>query len=279
MTFQAGCAILGVILTDQKTKTNKFAQQKGCNGEKIMAIDISKMRNKLSTLKGKGGQLAKFWKPQAGTQTVRILPTEDGDPFKSYFFHYGLNNESVLCPKHNFGEECAVCDFVAKLYNDGDEESREMAKKLVRKQRFFSPVLVRGEENEGARVWGYSKTVYQTLLETVLNPDYGDITDPETGVDIDLRYEKTAGKMYPETTLAFKRNSSPMCSGLSDEECSSILESVPDFDKLHKRRTSEEVQTLLDGFLSGDGEDKQETEKYGSAPASNVDDVLNSLMD
>lgn len=243
-----------------------------------MAIDISKMRNKLNTLKGKGGQLAKFWKPQAGTQTVRILPTEDGDPFKSFFFHYGLNNESVLCPKHNFGEECAVCDFVAKLYNDGDEESREMAKKLVRKQRFFSSVLVRGEENEGARVWGYSKTVYQTLLETVLNPDYGDITDPESGVDIDLRYEKTAGKLYPETMLAFKRNSSPMCSGLSDDECQNILDSVPDFDKLHKRRTSEEVQGLLEDFLSGDGEEKEETEKYGATQTNSVDDVLNSLM-
>jgi len=247
-----------------------------------MAIDISKMRNKLNTLKGKGGQQAKFWKPQAGTQTIRILPTEDGDPFKSYFFHYGLNNESTLCPKHNFGEECAICDFVSKLYNDKDEESREMAKKLVRKQRFFSPVLVRGEENEGARVWGYSKTVYQTLLETVLNPDYGDITDPETGVDIDLRYEKSAGKLYPETTLSFKRNSSAMCSGLSDDECEGILQSVPDFDKLQKRRTSEEVSAILESFLSGDGdgEEKEETQKYGTTTqASSVDDALSSLMD
>ena len=255
--------------------------REGCNGEKTMAIDISKMRNKLNTLKGKGGQLAKFWKPQTGTQTIRILPTEDGDPFKSYFFHYGLNNESVLCPKHNFGEECAVCDFVSKLYNDGDDESQEMARKLVRKQRFFSPVLVRGEEGEGARVWGYSKTVYQTLLETVLNPDYGDITDQENGVDIDLRYEKTAGKLYPETSLTFKRKSSMLCEDIEDEECQQLLETIPDFDKLHKRRSSEEVQSLLDNFLSSDGEDKEETEKYGTSTksTSNLDEALNSLLD
>jgi len=128
-------------------------------------------------------------------------------------------------------------------------------------------------------LWFYSKTVYQTLLETVLNPDYGDITDPETGVDIDLRYEKSAGKLYPETTLAFKRNSSAMCSGLSDDECESILESVPDFDKLQKRRTSDEVGALLESFLSGDGEEKEETEKYNTEQASSVDDALSSLMD
>jgi hypothetical protein len=245
-----------------------------------MAIDISKMRNKLNAAKGKSGQQAKFWKPQNGTQTIRILPTEDGDPFKSYFFHYGINNESILCPKHNFGEECAICDFVAKLYNDKDEESREMAKRLVKKQRFFSPVLIRGEEAEGARIWGYSKTVYTNLLETVLNPDYGDITDTESGTDIDLRYEKVSGKMYPETTLAFKRNSSAMCSGMTEDECESILSGVPDFDNLHKRRTSQEVQDLLDQHLSSDdSEDKEETTHYNTSSGSSIDDALNSLMD
>jgi hypothetical protein len=246
-----------------------------------MAIDISKMRNKLNASKGKNGQQAKFWKPQNGTQTIRVLPTEDGDPFKSYFFHYGINNESILCPKHNFGDDCAICEFVSKLYNDKDEESRQMASKLVKKQRFFSPILVRGEENEGARIWGYSKTVYQVLLETVLNPDYGDITDTENGVDIDLRYEKVAGKAYPDTSLTFKRKSSPMCSGLSDDECDELLSSIPDFDKIHKRRNSDEVRALLESFLNDDGEDKADTEKYGAStpPSSSIDDALSSLMD
>ena len=246
-----------------------------------MAIDISKMRQKLDASKGKGGNQAKFWKPQTGTQTVRILPTDDGDPFKAFFFHYGLGNESVLCPKHNFGEECKVCEFVSDLYNAGDEESKTLAKQLVRKQRFFSPVLVRGEEREGARIWGYSKTVYQTLLETVLNPEYGDITDTETGVDIDLRYEKTPGKLYPETTLSFKRNSSPMCTGLSDDECESILNSIPDFSKLHKRRTSAEVAEMLRDHLSADSEDvvdeSEGTTKYSTTEESTVDDAINAI--
>jgi hypothetical protein len=245
-----------------------------------MAIDISKMRDKLNTSKGKNVQQAKFWKPQTGVQTIRVLPTEDGDPFKAFFFHYGINNESILCPKHNFGDDCAVCDFVSKLYNDKDEESRQMATKLVKKQRFFSPILVRGEEGEGPRIWGYSKTVYQTLLETVLNPDYGDITDLENGVDIDLRYEKVAGKAYPDTSLTFKRKSSPMCSGMSDDECEEILNGLPDFDKIHKRRTSDEVRGLLENFLAGGDDEKEEVTKYSQAPStSSIDDALSSLMD
>lgn len=246
-----------------------------------MAIDISKMRAKLNNAKGKAGGQVKFWKPQIGTQTIRILPTQDGDPFKAYFFHYGLNNESLLCPKANFGEDCPVCALVSKLYNSGDDANKEFAKKIMKKQRFFSPVLVRGEEGEGPRIWGYSKTVYTILLETVLNPDYGDITDVENGVDIDLKYEKLAGKFYPETSLAFKRNSSPMCKGIGEDECEEILNGVPDFEKLHKRRTTEEIQEILDAFLAAEAaeEGTSETVKYGGDKPSAVDDALNSLMD
>jgi len=71
-----------------------------------------------------------------------------------------------------------------------------------------------------------------------------------------------------------------MCKGMSDDECEQILESIPDFDKLHKRRTSEEVQALLDSYLSGDSDGDTETTKYGGGSStSSVDDALNSLMD
>lgn len=249
-----------------------------------MAIDISKMRNKLDNLKGGGKQTnAKFWSPQEGVQTIRILPTTDGDPFKTFFFHYGLAKESILCPKGNFGEPCPICDFVSKLYNDKDEESRELASKIVKKQRFYTPILVRGDEKEGPKVWGYSKSTYQFLIETVLNPEYGDITDLDTGVDIDLEYGKKSGKKWPETKLVLKRRSSPMCKDMDADSCKDILARIPDFDKLHKRRTAEEIKTLLEQFLNGvgdtaiDDDDSEELSKFSEA--SSVDDALKSLRD
>lgn len=249
-----------------------------------MAIDISKMRNKLDSLKGGGKQSnAKFWSPQEGVQTIRILPTSDGDPFKTFFFHYGVAaKESILCPKGNFGDPCPICEFVTKLYNDKDEESRELASKLVKKQRFFSPILVRGDEKEGPKVWGYSKSTYQFLIETVLNPEYGDVTDLEEGVDIDLEYGKKSGKKFPETKLTLKRRSSPMCKDMDPESCKDILARIPDFDKLHKRRTADEIKILLEQFLAGaeagGSEDDGETVTKFDEPSS-VDDALKSLRD
>ena len=97
-----------------------------------------------------------------------------GDPFVSFFFHYNLSSEEragVLCPKANFGESCAVCDFVSKLFSDGTEDSKKLAKDLMKKQRFFTPVLVREKEGEGPKVWAYSKTVYEFILKSMLDPE------------------------------------------------------------------------------------------------------------
>ena len=104
-----------------------------------MALDLNKMKLKLSALKGNGGGSSVFWKPQDGEQTIRIMPTEDGDPFKDYHFHYmtinGKNN-SVMCPKRNFGDACPICDFASNLWNEGQNGTPgagDEAKKLFAK--------------------------------------------------------------------------------------------------------------------------------------------------
>ena len=145
-----------------------------------MGIDMDKMRAKLSALQNKSDKKSVFWRPQDGEQTIRIVPTPDGDPFKEYWFHYNVgNNPGFLSPKKNFGQDDPLDNFVRSLFKEGSDESIKMAKNLMARQRFFAPVIVRGEENEGVRLWGFGKTAYQELLNLVLNPDYGDITDVE----------------------------------------------------------------------------------------------------
>ena len=57
-----------------------------------MALDMAKMKAKLQELESGGRQKSDnvFWKPQEGDQDIRIVPTEDGDPFKVFHFHYNL---------------------------------------------------------------------------------------------------------------------------------------------------------------------------------------------
>jgi hypothetical protein len=257
-----------------------------------MAIDIKKMKAKLAALSNKGSRKDVLWSPKEGQKyTVRILPVPDGDPFKEFWFHYDLAPGGFLCPKKNYGEACAACEFASKLYKDKTEESAEMARKFVARQRFFSPIVVRGEEKEGVKVWGYGKTVYQDLLGYTLNPEYDDITDVDRGTDLNVTAAKNGNQSFASPKLTPARMPSKLCQG-SIEDCKELLESIPDIESLQKRKTSAEVSAILDQYLSGDSteeeveESSQETVKYASQQKKTlpkkeknpVDDAFEELM-
>ena len=152
------------------------------------------------------------------------------------------------------------------------------------RQRFFSPVIVRGEEEKGVRYWGYGKMAYKQLINLVLNPDYGDITDLETGSDLTIRYGKPAGAQYPQTEITPRRRSSPTFSpDISQQETLRILGSAPDFDEVfsESRKTPQEVGNMLDEWLSSDEDTGKNVEKYGNSDSSTsslVDEKLGQLL-
>tara|TARA_R100000008_G_C3574429_1_gene164274 strand:- start:186 stop:974 length:789 start_codon:yes stop_codon:yes gene_type:complete len=236
----------------------------------IMAINLEKMKEKYRALQQKGnGERNLFWKPQDGEQTIRIVPDPDGDPFKEYWFHYNVGNENgFLCPKRMHGDDCPVCEFVSKLYNTKDEEDRKMASNMRAKQRFFSPVVIRGEEDKGVRLWGYSKTVYERLLSLVLNPDYGDITDPEDGTDMVIDYGKKSGQLYPSTDVQPRRKSSALAKDKSQSR--EFMDSKIDYNSLFNSKTQEEIGNALEVHCNGVSDtEKPDVQSYKAAGTSN----------
>jgi hypothetical protein len=90
------------------------------------------------------------------------------------------------------------------------------------KMRTFVPVIVRGEEAEGVKFWGFGKEVYQELLGVIADPDYGDITDAENGRDITIEFlsAEEAGRSFPKTNIRVKPNTTPI------SENKNVLDSV-----------------------------------------------------
>lgn len=229
-----------------------------------MAINLELMRKKLAVLKGevkKETNNSPFFRPEEGEQDIRIVPSPDGDPFKEIYFHYNIPDHSggILCPKRNDGDKCPICDFASQLWKEytetNDEATKELAKQLFVRPRYFSPVVVRGSENQGVKYYGYGKKAYEMLLGYVLDPEYGDITDLDEGTDISLTYEKPAKKgpnSYPKTTLKMRRSTSPL---LADKrEASTLVNNAPTIDSLFadKRKTTREIEVILDNMMSGD---------------------------
>jgi len=246
-----------------------------------MAIDFDKIKEKLSRAKG-DSKSSVFWRPPEGESCIRIVPTADGDPFKEYWFHYNLGkNPAFLSPKKNFGEQDPLDDFIRKLFNEGTDDSIRMAKNLMARQRFFSPVIVRGEEDQGVRLWGYGKMAYQELLGLVLNPEYGDITDVDEGTDLVINYGKPPGASFPQTSITPRRRSSSLMQ--EPAQTKTALESVPDFSTVFDKKTGEQVQSMLDEYLLGEESAEavsSETTKYGkpSGETKSVDQAFSELL-
>jgi len=253
-----------------------------------MGINMKLMRRKLAILRGevKGGQTTVWFKPDEGDTDIRIVPTNDGDPLKEIFFHYNIEGHrgGVMCPKRNFNDDCPICDFASQLWRDGtetnDEETKKLAKSLFVRTRYFSPVVVRGRENEGVKVYGYGKTAYELLLGYILDPEYGDVTDTRGGTDITITYTKpNKPGAFPQTNMKMRRRPSPL---LSDPDAITVLlQNMPDIDSLFTRMSTAEVSALLDNMLSGDNSAEsrsRETRQYNRKRETAVDSAFNELM-
>ena len=170
-----------------------------------------------------------FWRPEDGESNIRIVSTPDGD-LKERFFHYGIGGQSFLCPKRNFGDDCPVCNFANQLVERRNRGKQATSKGNVCKAALFLTGVVRGEESEGIKVWGYGKMAYEKLLTIVLDPDYGDITDPETGNDLKLMYGKLPGASYPRTDIRPRPRKTVLCDDAvgGDDRCAELLETIPE---------------------------------------------------
>jgi hypothetical protein len=123
------------------------------------------------------------------------------------------------------------------------------------------------------------------MINLVLNPEYGDNTDPEDGLDLVIDYAKAAGPgAFPTTKITPRRKSSPLCSPEygGPAKCKEILDTIPDFDKLFKRLSTADVQKILDeSFSTDEGAEEQSStvERGGNKGGkTKVDDALDEFM-
>ena len=194
-----------------------------------MAIDFDAIRKKLGQLSGTSSRRNSMWRPEEGEEhTVRLLsfPDNDGQPFKERWFYYNIgNNPGLLAPKQ-FSEPDPIQELINTLRDDASKESYELAKKLYPKMRCYAPVIVRGEEDKGVRLWSFGKTVYQSLLNIMLDEDYGDITDPTDGRDVKVVCTKAPGRMWATTAVRPRGKSTPLSS--NNDQAKQWLSEIPD---------------------------------------------------
>ena len=249
-------------------------------------MDIDAIKSRLNQLQNTTTN--SFWKPQPGKTQIRIVPYlhNKSNPFSELFFHYSLvPNKTVLSPL-SFGRPDPVQQFADKLKASGNKDEWIQGKRIEPKMRTFAPVIVRGEESEGVKFWGFGKTVYQELLGIIADPDYGDISDSMTGRDIVVERQTPAeaGNQYGKTTIRVKPNQTALSE--DGDVLKNLLDNQPNLTELYTEPSFDELKQHLGQFLnpnvevetSAEAKESTEPEMVTTEKSSNVEDDFDKLF-
>lgn len=241
-------------------------------------MNLKSIKEKLASLQTQGQKKEKvdykkyFWKPTAeGKYVIRILPSkfDSENPFREVFIHYGFT-KYPLYSLSNWGEKDPIEEFAKKLQKVGDKESYIQGKKLEPKMRVMVPVIVRGEEEAGVRLWDINKETYLTLLNIADDEDYGDFTDITNGRDITVAYtfEKIGNNTHlMPTRISPKVKETPITD--NDTLLNTWLTEQPDILEIQTKKTFEEMKQILTDFINKSSEnDMDEEDEEPSQPKS-----------
>jgi hypothetical protein len=234
-------------------------------------MNINQIRNKLSSLqpKQKGEKKEKIdmslyvWKPKTeGKHQIRFVPSPNDfkeneiNPFKEVFLHYGIGRFPIYALT-NWDEKDPIVEFASKLKTgDFDKDSWKLAGKLEPKLRVFAPIIVRGEEDKGVRLWEINKENYQMLLSIAEDEDYGDYTDVAEGRDFTVTATPAElnGTKYLKCTFQIKPKPSPLSTDAKlVKKWLAEQPNILDL-QLSYKKTFEELKTILYKYINPEAE-------------------------
>ena len=150
-----------------------------------------------------------------------------------------------------------IVEFCSKLRdkNKFDAENWRLAKQLDPKLRVFAPIIVRGEEEKGVRLFEFSKTIYEELLNIYQDEDYGNYIDIAEGFDFVVNASKVQDRPGFALSLRPKPRQTPLSEDAS--QIQTWLDNQPNLLEEKYKYTYDKLKEELQNFISG-GEEKED---------------------
>lgn len=219
-------------------------------------MDLNAIKSKLDKLQAKPQKYEKKdysltqWKAKPGKHVIRIVPSKNdpSNPFSELKFYYDFKPKTILSPL-SYGEKDPIAMLAAKLRENHSAENFKLAKQISPKPRFYVPVIVRGEEEKGVRLWDFGKKVYEELLALAADEEIGDYTDIANGLDIkvEVQSKEQNGTDYPSTTIRTAMKQTPLG---TKEQVKLWLSEQPDPLTEFKHWTFDELKEVLNKFIN-----------------------------
>lgn len=226
-------------------------------------MNLDAIKKKLESMqagpvKSEGKKYPEKFKPSIGKDVIRVVPFKFNkeNPFIEMKMYYGIGSKKVIASPLNWGEKDPIAEFAKTLRGTNDRENWRLAKKLDPKVRIQCPVIIRGQEEEGVKMWEFGKEIYETFLQLAADEEVGDFTDIMEGRDIKLTTvgPEVTGTKYNKTTMQPAMKTSPIT---EDETLlESILENQTNPLDTYKPLSFDEIKAALAEWLNPEGEEE-----------------------
>lgn len=215
--------------------------------------NMALVRQQMKKLKTKRGGT---WRPEKGKNIIRILPpwSEEGYWYKDALRHYvpgkGKTGEGkgVIPCSANDGSRCAICDMRTKLGESAKPSRQKMADELKPSREYYVNLVDMNNADAGVQVGRLAESVINKLLEYMLEPEWGDFTDPHEGYNVILT--RTGEGLKTQYDVRLSKTSTPL-------KTKRWLRKLQDLDKLFPSASYADTRA----FLAKDEEAEEEDDE------------------
>ena len=225
----------------------------------------------------------RFWKPEVdasgnGYAVIRFLPAPEGEtvPWAKVYSHafQGPGGWYIENSLTTLGDKDPVGEVNRRLWNDGTEEGKDVARRQKRKLSYYSNIQVikdpKHPENEGkVFLYKYGKKIHDKIL-AAMQPEFQDETpvnvfDLWEGANFKLKIKKVAGFWNYDSS--------------EFDSVSALSSDDTELEATWKQEHSLEAFVARDQFKSYEDLEKRLQLVLGSAPRATVPSVGDELED
>jgi len=219
----------------------------------------------------------RFWKPEVdasgnGYAVIRFLPAPEGEtvPWAKVYSHafQGPGGWYIENSLTTLGDKDPVGEVNRRLWNDGSEEGKDVARRQKRKLSYYSNIQVikdpKHPETEGKTfLYKYGKKIHDKIL-AAMQPEFQDETpvnvfDLWEGANFKLKIKKVAGFWNYDSS--------------EFDSVSALSSDDTELETTWKSEHSLEAFTARDQFKSYEDLQKRLNLVLGSAPRATVPSV------
>ena len=112
------------------------------------------------------------------------------------------------------------------------------------------------------------------ILNIMLDPDYGDITDPSEGRDIKVTLSKQPGQNWAKTTVMPRGKVTDLAS--DSKQIKTFLENIPNLDEIYSLESYEEIEKKVNDWLNGSADSDEGTTRGTTTTTTTTATTSNS---